>query len=61
MEGVRSVKSDLQFSLVFIDLFRFEIQWNTCDKEENRIKSNEAREEKIHGIFKTNGVSNLLH
>ena len=42
-------------------LFRLEIQWNTCYEEQNRIKSNEPREEEIHGIFKTNGVSNLLH
>ena len=58
-------KSEVWFPIlffsVFIDLFRFEIKWNTCDKEQNCIKSNEPREEQIHGLLKSNGISNLLH
>ena len=66
--GARSTfskKSEVWFPIlffsVFIDLFRFEIKWNTCDKEQNCIKSNEPREEQIHGLLKSNGISNLLH
>ena len=47
--------------LDFTDISTLEIKWEAGDEEQDSVQSNEAGEEKVHGVPKTNCVADLLN